>query len=159
MVSGLCHYCTMGLPPEKLFYLYIPVGCLDLSLLLGAGGQRRSLQCLRSEAVSVILFHWPGGAASGHLPYGETFLTDLLRWLEVELCVCFVCIYETPYNISTYFIRHRQTGVLQEWDNPYIFFGFCFCFVSHEHLKTTLRPVFLLKVFFFPFLFSKLSAF
>lgn len=52
LASGLCHYCTMGLPPEKLFYLYIPIGCLDSSLLLRVrmretvdiGG--RSLQCL-----------------------------------------------------------------------------------------------------------------
>lgn len=48
LASGLCHYCTMGLPPEKLFYLYIPIGCLDSSLLLQTetvviGGH---LQCL-----------------------------------------------------------------------------------------------------------------
>lgn len=51
LASGLCHYCTMGLPPEKLFYLYIPVGCLDLSLLLRTDGDGSAC-----EAVSIILF-------------------------------------------------------------------------------------------------------
>lgn len=41
LASGLCHYCTMGLPPEKLFYLYIPSGCLDSSLLLQTEGDSR----------------------------------------------------------------------------------------------------------------------
>lgn len=48
LASGVCHYCTVGLPPEKLFYLYIPSGCLDSSLLSQTEGDschRRSLQC------------------------------------------------------------------------------------------------------------------
>lgn len=38
LVSGLCHYCTMGLPPEELFNLYIPVGCLYSNLWLQTEG-------------------------------------------------------------------------------------------------------------------------
>lgn len=56
--GGLCHCCTMGLPPDNLFYLYIPVGCLDSSLLLQTELQEVVIRSLRStyKAASVILF-------------------------------------------------------------------------------------------------------
>lgn len=60
LASGLCHYCTMGLPPEKLFYLYIPIGCLDSSLLLQTewdSCDRESFAVL-VEVVSIVFVHW-----------------------------------------------------------------------------------------------------
>ena len=44
---------------------------------------------------------------------------------------CVLYIYITPYNISTYFIGQKETGVLPERDNPCIF---------HKNIRNTLRP-------------------
>lgn len=58
LASGLCHYCTMGLPPENLFYLYIPIGCLDSSLLLQTEGDSCHRRCFAApgKVVSIVLF-------------------------------------------------------------------------------------------------------
>lgn len=53
LAGGLCHYCTMGLPPERLFYLYIPSGCLDSRLLLQTEGDSFCSAC---KAVSIVVF-------------------------------------------------------------------------------------------------------
>lgn len=84
----------MGLPPEKLFYLYIPVGCLDSSLLLHTEGDscchgrsllvsRLLLLCSVRTNLSVETGQLQGGS---RLPtVWETFLTGSVWWLEFEL--------------------------------------------------------------------------
>lgn len=84
LASGLCHYCTMGLPPEKLFYLYIPIGCLDSSLLLQTEGDschRRSYAVLAKWSplfcsLRTNLMSGEGGymEAAGYLLCGNPFL-------------------------------------------------------------------------------------
>ena len=88
----------MGLPPDKLFYLYIPIGCLDSSLLLQTerdSGHRRSFAaCVK----------WSPGQvndveAAGYLLCGNPLSWGFTWWLEFELFVCLApneasfCIY------------------------------------------------------------------
>lgn len=94
LASGLCHYCTMGLPLQKLFYLYIPIGCLDSSLLLRTEWdccQRRSFRSA-CEFCSV----WTNGTsgqdndieAAGYLLCGNPFLWALCAMAGVLSSTC-----------------------------------------------------------------------
>lgn len=136
LVSGLCHYCTMGLPPEKLFSIHSNwMPWLKPSITVVAGGL-----CSACEVVSINTIQCQDRGscmeAAGYLLCGNPFTWALCVSAGVTACLalmrlCFVHIYMTPYNISAYFIGQQDTGVLPEWDNPCIL---------HTDINNTLRP-------------------
>ena len=126
LASGLCHYCTMGLPPQKLFYLYIPIGCLDSSLLLQTEGdccQRRSFRSA-CEFCSVRTNGKSGQdddiEAAGYLLCGNPFLQALCAMAGVLSSACaqqgyvlciYIYIYMTPYDISDLIYRTKRKRI------------------------------------------------
>lgn len=58
----------------------------------------------------------------GTLSYGLYLMAGVLSPCLFGHNKAIFCIYSmtTPYNISAYFIRQKETGVSVEWDNPYM---------------------------------------
>lgn len=145
--SGLCHYRTMGLPPENLFYLYIPVGCLDSSLPLqteATGCRWRFSRRLWSSAVSRHLVPLrTNRAAPGSPPCVEkTFLTDLIWWLVVELCLFCMYIYILKKNALRHFnifYRTKANRRITRMRQSIHIFSF---FLFHMSIKNDSGPFF-----------------
>lgn len=114
-------------------------------------GRRLSWEvfCSARKVVSIILFsekkcdvrrgrlHGSSGATYcvGTRSYGRHVMPGvsaprLFRPNKATFCVH----RKTPYNISTWFVGQKETGVLAKWDNPCIFFP------PRVTIRNTLRP-------------------
>lgn len=127
LASGLCHYCTMGLPPEKLFSIHSNwMPWLKPSI---TDWGRQLLQeglCSAREVVSIDTMQCQDRAVTWR--QRATYCVETVSlW---ALCVgwsysvfgpdeAMFCTY--IYDALQHFsIFYRTTGVLPEWDNPCI---------------------------------------
>lgn len=129
LASSLCHYRTVGLPPEKLFSIHsnwmpwLEPSITDWGETSCCSG---ALQCLWS-GLHQCSWVWGTGQlngrqAAGYLLCGKPFIRAWrVGWsysvFDPGEAVLYIM---TPYNISAYFIGQQETAVLPEWDNPCI---------------------------------------
>lgn len=132
LASGVCHCCTMGLPPEETFLSIHSSWMPWLKPSVtdwgggGDGGHRRSLLCLWSASLS---FSSVRTNLWRNLTYG------LRRMSGGGAPRLFSMYIITPYDISTYFIGLKRKQAYYQNETIHTF-----CFP--DMIRATLRPFF-----------------